>query len=1025
MDGKLAFFFVFSLFMGISARVLAQDVMISGRVLDSVNRMPLAGVSVTLKGSNTQVVTNEKGMFSLSAGSAKDVTLLFSYIGYNEQEAPAKAGIPVEVLLSETVGALDEVVVIGYGAVKKRDLTGAVASVKAENIVRSPAHNAMESLQGQVPGLDIVRNSGKATSGLTMNIRGRRSLSSATDELGNAIANNPLFIIDGVQGGNIADIPPQEIESIDVMKDASSTAIYGSQGANGVIIVTTKRAKAGRTQINVNGYTGLNGWAQYPKMRTGEDYLQLRREAAKTAGQWSSPDDDQTLFTAEEWTALSNNQWVDWIDEVLQLGVVQNYQLSASGGTEKTTGLLSAGYYQEKGAFKDDEMDKYNLRGNVEHHVGQHLKIGATTQLTHYAAYERADNVLWRAATNEPLGRPYDDDGRVVLWPLGRAGKVSPLADEAGDYVAKHQRLTTNVLVNGYLEFKPIEKLSFRSNFGANLNYRRNSDFESESSIDRAGNYNQSIAYVLAADKNFITWDNFVNYTEDFGPHTLGITALTSWTQAKFRSSYSEGAGQLIPEQLWHNLSANAKDSYVIQSTYVQSQTFSYALRANYSFLGKYLLTVSNRWDGASRLAQGNKWAAFPSAALAWRLRDEAWFANAKNLDELKLRLSWGVTGNSGISEYGTQSWLTPLSNAAFQDRGFTYYVYNTFLGNENLTWEKSASWNLGLDFGFFNGRLAGSVDLYDTKTTDVLLPRTLPTSLGSGNNTPFQIYENIGATNNKGIELNVNTVNIKKQHFSWQTNLTFAANRERIVDLIDGRDIIGATTRETQSLLIGRPLNSFYTFKRLGVWQLDEAAEAATYFKDAAKTQPFQPGDIKLADLNGDHVIDETNDVQYIGSTAPKWTIGLNNSWQYKNFDLNVYIIGRWGQLMPYDLTASYDPSGKGNHPAYLDYWTPENPTNDFPRPDLTNFYNYIGYQAFNYIDGSYLKLKTVTFGYRIPSDLFRNWKVSNFRLYLSANNLFTVARSHLVKNYDPERGGAATAPLQRQFVFGMNIGF
>jgi len=1024
MYGKLTLFLLFFFSTG-GAHSFTQEGVISGRVLDSVSRLPLMGVGVKLKDTDISVATDEQGRFSISSDSKGQVVLVFSYIGYDSQEISTTAGSTMEVRLIETASELDEVVIIGYGTVRKRDLTGSVASVRSEDIVRSPTHNAMESLQGQVPGLDIVRNSGRATSGLTMNIRGKRSLSSATDEFGNLIANNPLFIIDGVQGGNISDIPPQEIESIEVMKDASSTAIYGSQGANGVIIVTTKRGKAGKTQINFNGYTGLNGWAQYPKMRMGDDYLQLRREAAKTAGQWSSPDDDQTLFTAEEWGALSNNQWVDWVDEVLKVGIVQNYQLTASGGTDKTAGLLSAGYYQEKGSFKDDEMDKYNLRGNVDHSFSNYLKIGAATQLTHYAAYERAENVLWRAATNEPLGMPYDDNGQVVLWPLGRAGKVSPLADEAGDYIAKHQRLTTNVLANGYIELKPTEGLSLRSNLGVNFNFRRNSDFESESSIDRAGNYNESIAYILSAEKLFITWENIASYSKVFGNHSLGLTALTSWTQSKFRSSYSEGAGQLIPNQLWHNLSANAKESYVIRSSYTQSQTFSYAFRANYSYLGKYLLTLSNRWDGASRLAKNNKWAAFPSAALAWRASDEEWLSGVKNLDELKIRLSWGMTGNSGISEYGTQSWLQPLSNAAFQDRGFTYYVYDTFLGNENLSWEKSSSWNLGVDFGFYSGRLTGSVDLYNTKTTDILLPRTLPTSLGSGNNTPFQIYENIGGTNNRGIELNVNTVNIKKQNFGWQTNLTFAANRERITDLIDGRDIIGATTRETESLLIGRPLNSFYTFKRLGIWQLDEAEEAAKYFKDAAKTQPFQPGDIKLADLNGDYIIDETNDVQYIGSTSPKWTIGLNNTLNYKNFDLSVYVIGRWGQLMTYDFTASYDPSGRGNHPAYLDYWTPENPTNDFPKPDLTNFYNYRGYQSLNYVDGSYIKLKTVSFGYKIPSSVFRNWKVSDFRLYLSANNLFTITRSHLVQNYDPERGGAATSPLQRQFVFGVNIGF
>lgn len=990
---------------------------ISGTVTDT-DGTPLADVSVMVKGSQKGKVTDSNGEFIIEANPG-DV-LIFSSVGFEDKEVTIGSEIVLTVILSRIESRMDEVVVIGYGTVKRRDLTGAVSSVKAEDIVRSPAHNAMEALQGQVPGLDIVRNSGKALSGITMNIRGKRSLSSAKDEYGNLIANNPLVIIDGIQGGNISDIPPQEIASIDVMKDASSTAIYGSQGANGVIIVTTKRGKAGKPVISYNPYVGVNGWAQYPKMRTGEDYINLRREAAKTAGQWSSVSDDQTLFTPEEWNAVQNNQWVDWVDEVNHLGVVQNHQITVSGGSSNTRGILSAGYYQEKGSLRDDILNKYNVRAGVDHDFNAFFKTGASVNVTHYSGYERAENVLWRAATNVPLGLPYDENGEVILWPVGTSGKVSPLADEMNEYTAKYQRMNTNVFASGFAELQPLEGLSMRSNLGTNFSFRRNSDFSGKNSIDRAGLNNDALASILSTERLFVTWDNILNYNKSFGGHSFVITGLTSWTQSKFRSSYSEGSGQLIPSQLWHNLSSNDKSSYVISSGFVQSQSFSYAARINYSYQNKYLITLSNRWDGASRLAEGHKWAAFPSVAFAWRVIDEGWFDGMNNLNELKLRVSWGKTGNSGISEYGTQSFLQTLSNAAFQDRGYTYFVYNPFLGNLNLGWEKSASTNIGIDFGFFNSRVTGSIDLYNTNTTDILLPRTLPTSLGSGNNTPFKIYENIGATNNKGIEVTINTVNIRKADFNWQSNISFSLNKEKIVDLIDGRDIIGATTRETESLLIGKPLNSFYTFRREGIWQLNEADEAAKYFKDANKTQPFKPGDIKLADLNGDFIIDEVHDVEYIGTTSPKWIASLNNTLRYKNFDLTIYIIGRWGHMMAYDFTASYDPQGTGNQPAYLNYWTPENPSNDFPRPDLTNFYNYRGYQALNYVDASYIKLKTVSLGYSFAE---RGSWFSALRFYLSGNNLYTMARSELVKNYDPERGGSAKSPLQRQFVFGMNI--
>lgn len=990
-----------------------------GLVLDEEGK-PLEGVTVSLTNSTVSTLTANDGTFSIRLVDSTG-TLLFTAIGYLDHPLEVKTDDDVTVSLIPDDQQLDEVVVIGYGTVRKRDLTGSVTSVKSEDIVRSPAHNALEAIQGQVPGLDITRSSGSATSGVNMNIRGKRSLSTAEDEYGNAIANSPLVIIDGMQGGNISDIHPQDIESIDVLKDASSTAIYGSQGANGVIIVTTKRGKTGKPRITWNSYVGVNGWAQYPEMRTGDDYIRLRREAARTAGQWEDPQNDQTLFTVGEWNALQNNQWVNWKDEVFKNGMVQNHQLSISGGTDNTTALLSGGYYRELGSFKNDALDKFNLRLNVDQNIGSFVKVGTSSQVTHYDGSNRADNVLWRAATNVPLGLPYDEAGNVILWPLGREGKVSPLADEATPYTAQHRIANTHLITNGFAEVKPFKGFSVRSNLGVNLFYNKNNDFESESSIDRAGEFPDSKASILNRNRSFITWDNIINYNFDAGQHNFALTALSSWTQSKFNSSYLEGTGQLVAEQLWHNIGANDKDSYVINSGYIQNQTMSYAFRANYSYLGKYLLTLSNRWDGASRLSAENKWAMFPSVAAAWRVSDENWFNIAK-VDDFKIRLSYGQTGNSGISPYGTQSGLTSYSNAGFQDQGFTYYAYNTLIGNRDLGWERSASWNLGADLRLFANRINLVVDLYDTKTTDILLPRTLPTSMGSGNNTPFQIYQNIGSSRNRGVEVVLNTKNIDKT-FKWNSDFTFGANKEEILDLVDGRDIIGATTRETESLLIGRPLQSFYTFKRLGIWQAHEAEEAATYFKDAAKTQPFQPGDIKLADLNGDHVIDDLNDVTYIGTTSPRWTLGFNNNFSYKNFDLNVYAIARWGQMMEYDFTASYDPQGQGNHPAYLDYWTEENPSNDFPRPNLTNFYNYLGYQSFSYIDGSYIKLKTVTVGYRLPKSFTDRAGLNGARLYLSGNNLFSWAKSDFVQNYDAERGGSAKSPLLRQFVFGINL--
>ena len=1020
------------LLIGITAcsmSLFAQDRKVSGIVKGKSDQELIIGANVLIKGTKRGTVTNVNGKFAIYVGQS-DKELEISYVGMKRKIVKLEANKTSYMIeLEEDYNSLDDVVVIGYGTQAKRDIIGSITTISSKDLDSNSGGNINTALQGKIPGMQIVSTSGEPGAGSSIKIRGASSINGGSE---------PLYIVDGVpiESENIssidgdatfspiAGINPSDIESIEVLKDASSTAIYGSQGANGVIIITTKKGAQGKTKFSYNGYFGVNGWAQYPDMLSGEDYMQVRREAARTGGQWNSTADDQKLFTVEEWQAIQNGEWTDWIDEALHTGLVQSHQVTASGGTEKTTAMLSAGYYQEKGSFKNDKMDKYNLRMNIEHKLGKTVKVGATTQITHYAQDERAENVLWRAATNAPLGKAYDEDGKVVEYPLGKNGQVSPLVDEASEVAARHHVLKTNLIANGYLDFTPIEGLTFRSNLGTNYAFYRKQDFEGAGSIDRLGQNSTSLSKIKSSEKSFVNWDNIISYNKTVKDHTFGATALTSWTQSKYTSVNAQGEGQLVDSYLWHNLGANDKSSYVIGSDYIQHQTFSYALRFNYSYKGRYMLTVSNRWDGDSRLSKGNKWASFPSVAAAWRISDEAFLKNVEALSNLKLRLSWGKTGNSGIMAYGTQSGLTPKTNSAFQDNGYTYYIYNEYVGNENVGWEMSNTWDLGFDIGLFNNRISAVVDLYQTKTTDILLPRTLPTSMGGSNATPFKMYQNIGATMNRGIEVSVNTVNVDNKNFKWNSTLTFAANHEEITDLIDGKDIIGAESSITSSLLIGRPLRSYHYFINQGIWQENEAEEAAKYFKDAKKTQSFKPGDIKLQDLDGNFIIDD-NDRTYLGSQSPKWTGGLNNNFSYKNFDLNVYIIARWGQMIDYELAGAYDPQGKGNFPAYLNYWTPENPSNDFPRPAQTNFYNYLGYESLNYIDGSYWKIKTVSLGYTFPKSLTSKLGVSKLRAYVTANNLFSFAKNHLIQDYDAERGGSAKAPLQRQFIFGLNLDF
>ena len=427
MNEKLKYLTLYIIGMMLSLGVSAQSVKsISGTVTDDLGEAVISG-TVKVKNGSTGTITDVNGKYTLSVPSG--ATLVFSYIGYITQEfkvSELKSNVLNVVLQSDTK-ALDEVVVVGYGTMRKSDLTGSISTAKGKDMLKAQSFNALDGLKGKVAGVNIFSNTGQPGGESRVIIRGISTINASA---------SPLYVVDGVVMSNFDLLNPNDIESIEVLKDASSTAIYGSQGANGVIIITTKKGAQGKTKFSYNGYFGVNGWAQYPDMLSGEDYMQVRREAARTGGQWNSTADDQKLFTVEEWQAIQNGEWTDWIDEVLHTGLVQSHQVTASGGTEKTTAMLSAGYYQEKGSFKNDKMDKYNLRMNIEHKLGKTVKVGATTQITHYAQDERAENVLWRAATNAPLGKAYDEDGKVVEYPLGKNGQVSPLVDEASEVAA-------------------------------------------------------------------------------------------------------------------------------------------------------------------------------------------------------------------------------------------------------------------------------------------------------------------------------------------------------------------------------------------------------------------------------------------------------------------------------------------------------------------------------------------------------------------------------------------------------------
>ena len=996
----------------LTTNVWAQNRQVTGVISDAFS--PLPGASITVKGTNTGTITSADGAFTISAGP--NTTLVISFMGYKTQEVEVKNQTKIDVQLQEDVAGLDEVVVIGYGTVRKRDLTGSVASVKSDIVMAAPSINAITSLGGRISGLDIAENVDPTKTAIR--IRGNRSISGT---------NDPLFIIDGVQGGSYSDINPNDIESIEVLKDASSTAIYGYQGANGVIIITTKKGKAGKTSISYNGFAGVEFLPQHPDYREGNNWLAGRREAYRTIGSWSSAADDRVLFSSDAaWDAYQKNEWINFDDETMQNSFFNSHNVTASGGNERTTARMSVGYYGNKSHYKKGKSERYTLRANIDHKVHDWLTAGVVTQLTHnvrdVSPYQNlTSDGGTRVGSGIELGKAYDELGNVNRYPLGQSEYINPLVNGATDYSKANQRQGTDIMANGYLNLTPLAGLSLRTSLSANFNFERVGTYVDGTSTDRQ-QVGVSASSLTNTNTRFLNWDNVMTYNKTIGDHSFGVTALTSWVKSMKETLAGSGADQIVGSQLWWSLQSNG--TIGASSDYIQYQSFSYAGRFNYSFKERYMLTGSMRWDGASRLS--DKWDSFPSLALGWRISEESFMKSLTFIDNLKLRASYGVTGNSAIAPYGTQNGVVSFNNSglAFQDNPVLWYVFKQTLGNINLGWEKTSQVDFGLDVSLFDGRLSATIDYYDSKTSDLLLLRTLPSMMGQGVPTDkgrndlavFSMYQNIGKTRNRGIEVEINSVNIRNNDFSWGTTLTFSANKEKITSLVDGNDIYHSQYPETHSLLLGRPIKSFRTYVLNGIWQTSQAAEAAGYFQDSNKTLPFEPGMIHIKDLNGDNIID-VNDHDYLGSESPKWFAGLNNTFSYKDFDLSIYAYLRWGHWGENPL-GNYDPKTGGKYTTF-NYWTPEHQTNGFPRPNANlEFHQYSGYEAYWYVDRSFFRIKNISLGYTFPTEKIEKIGLKKLRLYATGSNLWFKNKDKFMKDYDPEG-------LRRQLVFGVNVDF
>ncbi|WP_149696896.1 TonB-dependent receptor [Chitinophaga sp. CF418] len=1004
-------------------------VTIKGKITDKDGN-PLIAVSVRVRGSNVGALTNTEGTFTLSPVT-ENALLVVSSVGYNvmeimvrrsEQGYTAAAvkdtdgnGLQVtageqpylNITLSSSVKELGESVVIAYGTVKKRDLTGSVVSIKEGDITATPVNNVMEALQGKVAGMDIMRSSGAVGTNVDILLRGSRSIYGD---------NSPLFIVDGIQS-TYDQINPSDIASIDILKDASSTAIYGSAGSNGVVIITTKKGKTNKSAMNLDVFYGLSGSPHFVHGMTGDEYVKYRRELYRTVnGEY--PQDMSQIFTTEAvLDAYNKNKWIDWVGLITNNAATQQkYNLSFTDGSAKTKIYTSFIYSKEEGLLSNENQKRYGVRMNLDHDATRWAKIGTNINVNYTIQNQRAKNIFTKSLSALPLGDPYDEHGNINTVYVD--GETTPLGDQLPNQFADNTR-TTFANLNGYVELKPLKDLSFRSVMGATLNSYRNGKYWGKQAVSNVvSGYAAPLAGIYNGFSYGYTWENILTYNKTLAAdHQLTLTGITSWANNSADYNNSLGQGQALDYYLFYNI-GNGTQKTGNASSYEQRQRMSFAGRINYSFRGKYLLTLTNRWDGVSHLAEGHKWSAFPAAAVAWRISDEPFMsATAGWLSDMKLRAGYGVTGNSGgMSAYSskTQAYMYQVISL---DGKLVPNVQNAgTYSNPLISWERSYNLNIGLDLSLWKGRVDLAIDAYNTTTKGLLFKRTLPITSGlTAWATALATWQNIGETNNKGLEITLRTRNIVQRNFEWNTAFSFTKNKEKIVSLPNG-NVIG------EKLFVGEPIDTHYDYRYLGIWSSGEESTATLY---GAK-----PGFVKVAtkekfDANG--VGDKgvhpysDNDRMVLGSSVPKWLLGINNNITYRNFDLGLFTMIRWGQMINSSLVGWYSTNDDGQ-PAGIDYWTPENQSARYPRPGISST---TGIASLRYVDGSFIKLKTITLGYSFPERLVKYTHMSKGRIYATAYNPLIYTKNKALKGTDPETGGADSFPLFATFVFGMNITF
>ena len=999
-----------------SAAVNAQTT-VSGTVSD--NNGPIPGVNVIIKGTKNSTVTNFDGTFTINSIPANAV-LSFSFIGYKTKEVLINNQKKINIILEENLNSLKEVVVVGYGTMKRGDLTGAVSSVTSAAITQSVATTIDQVLQGRAAGINVQANNGAPGSSSSIRIRGISSITGS---------NEPIYVIDGVvidgtTGSNntnpLAGINPADIASVDVLKDASATAIYGSRAAGGVIMITTKTGKKGDLALNFDGYVG---WQKIPK--------QLQVLNLREYGTLKNTRADLGIVQRDPYFIRPDllGEGTNWQDELFTTAMMQSYNLSASGGSDKTTYAMGVGYLDQEGIAAGSSFDRFNLRGVIDSQVKSFLKIGVNM------AFNKTNQVTTF------------NDSSLILTALKQTPNVAVRnADGTFDGPDTTEFVQNNPLGLALMRDNHNENYGIRANAYAEIGFTKDLKLKTQYSLDYGfgNNYTFNPAYTFGAlvndvregtrtkslSENWI-WNNLLTYNKTFGKHTVNIMLGEEMQEQHWENLYGYRSGYITNGAT----DLNAGDPTTARNSNASSTRAlsSYFGRMFYSFNDKYLLTATIRRDGSSQFAEENRWDWFPSAALAWKVSNESFLKNNTTINNMKLRLGWGIVGNQSVPNYA----YTSVYGTSATNWGSGQIATNT--ANSDLGWEKTYSSNIGLDLGLFNNRIELVADVYYKKTDGLLLQLALPAYVGTtgqGSTAPPTV--NIGSLENKGLEFNLSTINMQRNDFSWKSNFIFSMNRSKVLALNSETGVYNSTIQQGSDVTVvtrtavGQPIGQFYGYKVIG--RFEKATDF--YYKDkdgnvkpTALPEGMQIGengvwigDYIFEDANKDGVINE-KDTGYIGNPAPDFTFGVGNTFSFKGFDINILLTGSYGnEVLNYQRRWLENPRENTNllksalGYAQLELIDPTGP-NDYrnvqivggdpymPRIGASSASSASNYRLSNRFveDGSYVRVKNISIGYNLPKELYTKYGISNIKIYTNAQNLLTFTK---YKGYDPEVG-------------------